>query len=66
MILWLRDLFRGDPTGVVPRWLGPVNFFVAQWFWFRIAVEVDTTAGQWKRTGWSIVWWAPLTRWVWR
>lgn len=41
------------------RWL---CFFVAQWFWFRIAVEVEDG----RRAGWSIVWWAPLTRWIWR
>jgi len=64
MIRFIADLFKRDETGAVPRWLGPLNFFVLQWFWFRLAVEIDPFTGE--RTGWSIVLWAPLTRWVWR
>ena len=48
----------------IPWWLGPLNFFVLQWFWFRLSVRVDTKTQ--LRLGWSLVPWVPLKDWIWR
>lgn len=57
---FLRELFCSAEVGV-PWWLGPLNFFVLQWFWIRLAVVINTVTEQ--RIRWTWVRMAPLLWW---
>lgn len=55
-------------------WLGNVNYYVFQWFFFRLAKEIDPQTKKtkrwllifvWPRTGWENdyrYWWKPSWR----